>query len=219
MTGAAHGFRTGGALAGDRPLGAEPAGALVLIGASTGGVDALTEVLSGFPADCPPTLIVQHMPASYLPGFISRIDRIVPPAVGSAEEGERPVRGAVRFAGRPESHLVLSREMRLGYQTTPPINGHRPSVDALFLSATRYAARIVGVILTGIGRDGADGLHALRAAGARTFCQDEATSTVFGMPRAAGPAAERHLPIRRIAETILEAAAAIEARGARKEIF
>ncbi len=186
---------------------------IVLIGASTGGVDALTEVLSGFPADCPPTVVVQHMPTSYLASFGERLNGRVAPDVRMAEHGERLQRGAVRFGARPDAHLVLSANGRLAYEPGPPVNGHRPSVDKLLLSAAAQASGVVGVILTGIGHDGAAGLQALRDAGARTICQDEATSVVYGMPRAAAGAAERHLPIRMIAPAILEAATRL-ARGA-----
>lgn len=190
---------------------------LVLIGASTGGVDALTEVIGAFPEDCPPTLIVQHMPPDYLASFIGRLDRLAAPDVGGAEHGERLTRGAVRFAIRADAHLTLAADGSLAYQTGRPENGHRPSVDRLMASATPFARLAVGVILTGIGRDGADGLRALHDAGASTICQDEATSAVYGMPRAAAPAADRRLPLRRIAPAILEAAAAIDSRAASME--
>ncbi|SLN57854.1 Chemotaxis response regulator protein-glutamate methylesterase [Aquimixticola soesokkakensis] len=161
---------------------------ICLIGGSTGAVDAIERILSRFPADCPPTMITQHMPAPFLASFAARLDPIVKPHVTLAENG-RPLRaGEVVLAPGGDFHLELGPE---GTPVTrllqsPPVSGHRPSVDVMFRSALSHAPRVVAAILTGMGRDGADGLTALRDAGAVTLGQSKDSCVVFGMPRVAG---------------------------------
>ena len=181
---------------------------IVVIGASTGGVEALSSVLSHFPADCPPTLVVQHIGHDFVPGFARRLDRISRPAVAEAEDGGRITRGHVLIAPGMPAHLTIApRDTICRLDPGPAVSGHRPSVDALFRSATRFGRSVVAVLLTGMGRDGAEGMLRIREAGGHTIAQDEATSVVYGMPRVAwelGGVTER-LPIERIGPALLQA--------------
>jgi two-component system chemotaxis response regulator CheB len=184
-------------------------GRIVAIGASTGGVEALIEVLSGFPADCPPTVITQHMPGTFTASFAKRLDRLCKPTVLEAVDGAPLVAGRVYVAPGGAAHLVMSPSMPLEcrLKVGEPINGHRPSVDAMFRSvATKAGAHAVGVILTGMGRDGADGLLAMRRAGAATIGQDEASCLIYGMPKAAFEmgATEKQISLSRMAAEILK---------------
>lgn len=161
---------------------------LIFIGASTGGTEALKDVLLGFPADCPPTLIVQHMPENFTASFAKRLDSLCAPRVIEAQGGERVEAGTVYIAPG-HSHMQIRRQ-GAGYVTellaTPVVNRHRPSVEVLFDSAAQLVGKkAIGVILTGMGKDGALGLLRMRQAGARTFGQDEASCVVYGMPREA----------------------------------
>lgn len=161
---------------------------IVFVGASTGGTEALKSLLSEFPVDCPPTLVVQHMPEHFTASFAKRLDSLCAPRIIEAQGGERVERGMV-FIAPGHSHLQIARQGG-GYVIeivcSPPVNRHRPSVDVLFDSAASVVGRRgVGVILTGMGKDGAQGLLRMRRAGARTFGQDEASSIVYGMPREA----------------------------------
>ncbi len=163
-------------------------GNIIFVGASTGGTEAIKDFLLGFPADCPPTLIVQHMPENFTASFARRLDSLCEPRVVEAQGGERVEPGTV-FIAPGHSHLQIRRQ-GAGYVTelisTPPVNRHRPSVEVLFDSAAQLVGRqAVGVILTGMGKDGAQGLLRMRQAGARTFGQDEASCVVYGMPREA----------------------------------
>lgn len=163
-------------------------GKIVFVGASTGGTEAIREFLLGVPADCPPILVVQHMPESFTASFARRLDSLSAPRVIEAQGNEKVEPGTVYIAPG-HSHLLIRRGNN-GYLTelaaTPPVNRHRPSVDVLFDSAAALVGRkAVGVILTGMGKDGAQGLLRLRQAGARTFGQDEASCVVYGMPREA----------------------------------
>jgi two-component system, chemotaxis family, protein-glutamate methylesterase/glutaminase len=190
-------------------------GRIVAIGASTGGVEALVAVLSEFPAHCPPTVITQHMPANFTRSLAQRLNRICPPEVSEAVDGERLEQGHVYLAPGGEAHLevVGARIPRCRLSASEPVNGHRPSVDVLFASVGETVGeRAVGVILTGMGRDGAAGLLAMRRAGARTLGQNEASSVVYGMPKVAFEmgAVERQLPLARLSQEIL---AAPSARG------
>lgn len=163
-------------------------GKIIFVGASTGGTEAIKEFLQGIPADAPPILIVQHMPESFTGSFARRLDSLCAPRVLEAQGNEKIEPGHVYIAPG-HSHLQV-RRAAAGYLTellaTPPVNRHRPSVDVLFDSAATLLGRqAVGVILTGMGKDGAQGLLRMRQAGARTLGQDEASCVVYGMPREA----------------------------------
>lgn len=175
--------------AGGHAEGRRWSGQIVLIGASTGGVEAIETVLAGFPSDCPPTLIAQHMPAAFLASFASRLASRVRPRLKLAGDGDPIVQGQVYLAPGGETHLQLqfagAGAPRCLLLAADKRNGHRPSVDVLFESALPLARRVVAVMLTGMGRDGAVGMRVLRNGGARCIAQDEETSVVYGMPRAA----------------------------------
>ncbi|TCO72316.1 CheB methylesterase domain-containing protein [Rhodovulum euryhalinum] len=182
-------------------------GRLILIGASTGGVDALIRVLSGFPANCPPTLIVQHTSGTFSAGLARLLDRSTAARVAEAQDRQALAAGTILLAPGKDHHLEIARgggsHCRL--QEGPPVSGHRPSVDALFQSAVPVAARVSAAILTGMGRDGAEGMLALHRAGAHTIGQDQASALVYGMPRAAfelGGVREQ-MPIDRIGAALL----------------
>ncbi|MDP3550945.1 MAG: chemotaxis response regulator protein-glutamate methylesterase [Novosphingobium sp.] len=162
--------------------------ALIAIGSSTGGVEALQTVLSGFPADCPPTLIVQHINARFAPAVARTLDQSCPPRIMIAEP-DMPLRdGHVYLAPGDDRHLSIggSSTFHCKLRSGEPVSGHMPSVDVLFASVAEIIGpRAVGILLTGMGADGAQGLLSMAQKGARTIAQDEATCTVFGMPRAA----------------------------------
>jgi two-component system chemotaxis response regulator CheB len=162
-------------------------GKMALIGASTGGVEALETVLSGFPENCPPTLITQHMPAQFLTSFANRLAASCAPEIRLAKDGDRPRQGLVLIAPGGDVHMVLSTAQKnlLALRHAPKRSGHRPSVDELFLSAVPCAADVVAVILTGMGHDGAEGMRALHCNGAQCLAQDRSSSVVYGMPRVA----------------------------------
>lgn len=192
--------------------GYQPDDRIVAIGSSTGGVEALIAVLQHFPENCPPTLITQHMPPLFTRSLASRLDRMCRPAVREASHGAPVGPGLVYIAPGGEQHLELAGRATLScvLKPGPAVNGHCPSVDRLFASVARTAgARAVGVVLTGMGRDGAEGLLEMRRAGARTLAQDEASSVVYGMPKAAfeSGAAERQLDLARIGPAVLDATA------------
>lgn len=184
-------------------------GRIVAIGASTGGVEALLTVLSRFPKNCPPTVITQHMPAAFTKTFASRLDRVCEPRVAEAAHGAALMPGQIYLAPGSTTHLEIvgkKPELVCSLSTADPVNGHRPSIDVLFHSVAAAAgARAVGVILTGMGRDGAEGLRAMREAGADTIGQDEATSLVYGMPKVAFErgGVEKQLPLNKIGDEIL----------------
>jgi two-component system chemotaxis response regulator CheB len=184
---------------------------IIFLGASTGGTEAIKEFLMGVPADCPPILIVQHMPESFTASFAKRLDMLCPPKVIEAQGGEKIEPGTVYIAPG-HSHMQI-RRTATGYVTellaTPPVNRHRPAVDVLFDSAaTLIGKQAVGVILTGMGKDGAQGMLRMRQAGARTFGQDEASCVVYGMPREAFliGAVEEQYPLEDISRKVLQAA-------------
>ncbi len=185
-------------------------GKVVAIGASTGGVEALLTVLGGFPVKCPPTVVTQHMPATFTRSFAERLDRQCRPTVQEASDG-MPVAAGNVYIAPGGYHLELTGtpdKLRCRLTEAPPVSGHRPSVDVLFRSvAQRMGRKAAGLILTGMGRDGAEGLLALREAGARTFGQDEASSVVYGMPRVAYEigAVERQAPLEHLARNLLSA--------------
>jgi two-component system chemotaxis response regulator CheB len=165
-----------------------PTRRLIAMGASTGGTEAIKEVLTGLPADCPPILIVQHMPENFTRAFAERLDGLCPMRVKEAEEGERVVPG-VAYLAPGHSHLLLRRAaggLVCALSRAVPVNRHRPAVDVLFNSVAEVSGRLaIGVLLTGMGKDGAQGLLAMRRAGAWTLIQDQASCVVYGMPREA----------------------------------
>ncbi len=170
------------------PRGLLSAGRIVFVGASTGGTEAVKTFLSGIPENCPPILIVQHMPESFTGSFAARLNGLCLPQVIEAKGGEVIAPGNV-YVAPGHSHLAIRRS-GAGYVTellkTAPVNRHRPSVDVLFDSAAEFVGRnAIGVILTGMGKDGAQGLLRMRKAGGRTFGQDEGSCVVYGMPREA----------------------------------
>ncbi|WP_337183257.1 protein-glutamate O-methylesterase CheB [Shinella sp.] len=193
--------------------GFRPGRRVIAIGASTGGVEALITVLQKFPVNCPPTVITQHMPSTFTRSFAERLNRLCAPVVEEATDGARLEIGKIYLAPGGERHLQVSSPnapcCRLVERD--PVNGHRPSVDVLFDSVAELAGRnAVGVILTGMGRDGAAGLLKMRHAGARTIGQNEKTCIVYGMPRVAFElgAVEHQFPLSSIGEEILKITAA-----------
>ncbi|WP_373635622.1 CheB methylesterase domain-containing protein [Yoonia sp. SS1-5] len=182
---------------------------LILIGASTGGVDALLQIIGHFGEDCPPTLVVQHTGGSFAQSLIRLLNGATGATVLSATHGARLAPGHIYMAPDDRRHLQLApgRTPQIVLSNDPPITGHRPSVDALFFSALPHAPNVAAAILTGMGRDGAEGIKALRSAGARTAGQDEATSVVYGMPRVAKQlgGVEKQFPIQKIGPALLRA--------------
>jgi two-component system chemotaxis response regulator CheB len=185
-------------------------GKVVLIGASTGGVEALKDLLMGLPSDCPPILVTQHMPVRFTTAFANRLNKDCPMRVSEAQHGEIIEPGHVYIA--PGSHHL--EVVRTGNHYTcslnegPTVSGHRPSVDVLFRSGARVLGRAgIGVILTGMGKDGAEGMLEFRRAGATTLGQDEDSALIYGMPRVAFEcgAVMRQGALTHMAEGILEA--------------
>ncbi|WP_449235266.1 protein-glutamate methylesterase/protein-glutamine glutaminase [Azospirillum doebereinerae] len=183
-------------------------GTVVAMGASTGGVEALREIIATLPTGAPGTLVTVHMPAAYTGRFAQRLDALSAMNVKEAEHGDRVLPGHVYIApgGR---HLELARDggaYRCHLHEGEKVQGHRPSVDVLFQSVAAAAGRRgIGVILTGMGRDGAEGLKRMRDEGARTIGQDERSCVVYGMPRIAKElgGVEREVPLSRVAETVM----------------
>ncbi|CAA0091178.1 Chemotaxis response regulator protein-glutamate methylesterase [Zhongshania aliphaticivorans] len=161
---------------------------IIAIGASTGGTEAIREVLERLPIDTPGTVIVQHIPGMFSGPFAERMNKCSAMTVCEAQDGQRVLHGHAYIAPG-DSHLSLRRDGARYYcvlSDHDPVNRHRPSVDVLFNSVAQYVGKnAVGVILTGMGKDGAAGLKAMREAGANTVVQDEASSVVWGMPGAA----------------------------------
>lgn len=163
---------------------------LIAIGSSTGGVEALQTMLAGFPVDCPPTLVVQHISSNFAAAVARTLDTHCPPRIMLAQPDLPLQPGHVYIAPGDDRHLSVggggSRMLTARLRGGERVCGHLPSVDVLFRSAAEtLGAQAVGVLLTGMGSDGAQGLLAMSQAGAYTVAQDEATCTVFGMPRAA----------------------------------
>jgi two-component system chemotaxis response regulator CheB len=184
-------------------------GSVLAIGSSTGGVEALIAFLEAFPANCPATVITQHMPAAFTRSFADRLNRLSLPQVEEAYDGAPLAQGRVYVAPGGVAHLEVTGRSTLVCRLADqgPVNGHRPSVDVLFHSVAKAAgSKAVGVILTGMGRDGADGLLAMRRAGAQTFGQDEASCVVYGMPKAAFDcgAVRRQAPPATLASLVLD---------------
>lgn len=161
---------------------------LIIVGASTGGTEALKEFLITMPADSPAILIAQHMPEAFTKSFAERLNGLSKMKVTEGVHNERVLPGHVYIAPG-HSHMQIKRS-GLNYvielNQASPVNHHRPSVEVLFRSAAQCAgANAIGVMLTGMGKDGAAGMLVMRQAGAYNFAQDEATCVVYGMPRAA----------------------------------
>ena len=161
---------------------------LIIIGASTGGTEAIKSFLMQMPSDCPGILITQHMPAGFTQSFANRLNTLCKISVQEAKGGERVLPGHAYIAPG-HSHLLLVRS-GANYVTQlddgPPVSRHRPSVDVLFSSAASSAGKnAIGVILTGMGKDGAEGMLKMKKAGAYNYAQDEASCVVFGMPKEA----------------------------------
>lgn len=186
-------------------------GKLILIGASTGGVDALLAVLTAMPRDCPAIAVVQHTGQGFSDSLIRLFARPCAAEVMPARHGMELCPGTITVAAGCPGHMRLrpGSPPRITLDPGPPISGHVPSVDALFTSAVPMATQVVAALLTGMGRDGAAGLLALRHAGAATIGQDEPTSVVYGMPRAAWEigAVQQQVRLDDIAATILRACA------------
>ncbi len=183
-------------------------GRIVCIGASTGGTEAIREVLIRLPKQCPPVLIVQHMPEMFTGAFAKRLDSLSQIHVKEAENGECVEPGCAYLAPG-HSHLLLKRR-GLAYHCelsrADPVNRHRPSVDVLFHSAAEQAGKAaLGVLLTGMGKDGAQGLLAMHRAGAWTIGQDQASCVVYGMPREAAVigAVSEVAPLTEVAQRIM----------------
>lgn len=182
--------------------------ALVCIGASTGGPEALRIVLCALPANMPPVLVVQHMPEGFTQAFAERLDYLCELKVKEAEHGE-PVQPGVVYIAPGHSHLRVHNGglgLRVALDQDGPVNQHRPSVDVLFDSVAELpGAASVGVILTGMGRDGAAGMRRLKDAGGYNLAQDESSSVVYGMPREAllSGGVDEVLPLEQIAPALL----------------
>jgi two-component system chemotaxis response regulator CheB len=184
---------------------------IVAIGASTGGTEALKTLLEALPADTPGIVIVQHMPELFTRAFANRLDSLCNITVKEAEPNDTVIRGRALIA--PGNHHLLLKRSGARYYVDikegPLVCRHRPSVDVLFRSAARYAGKnAVGVILTGMGDDGARGMLEMKQAGANTIAQDEDTCVVFGMPKEAikHGAVDRVMPLQSIAGAILASA-------------
>ena len=181
---------------------------VVCIGASTGGTESLRVVLEALPADCPGIVIVQHMPEKFTEAFARRLDGLCAMEVKEAADGDTVHRGRVLIA--PGNHHILLQRSGARYYVAIKdgqlVSRHRPSVDVLFRSAARFAGpNALGIIMTGMGDDGARGLGEMKGAGSHTIAQDEASSVVFGMPKEAiaRGAADRIMPLDHLAGEIM----------------
>jgi two-component system chemotaxis response regulator CheB len=188
---------------------------VIAIGASTGGTEAIREVLCALPPDAPAIVITQHIPAAFSKPFAERMDRMAAMAVCEAQDGQYIIPGHVYIAPG-DQHMLIERDgarYRCRLNDGPPVNRHRPAVDVMFRSvAQNLGPNAIGVLLTGMGSDGARSLLEMREAGAHTVAQDEASSVVWGMPGAAVKlgAAEHVLPLHQIARYVLEASSATD---------
>ncbi|MGB8601654.1 MAG: chemotaxis response regulator protein-glutamate methylesterase [Rhizomicrobium sp.] len=183
---------------------------LVCIGASTGGTESLHQVLAALTISCPGIVIVQHMPEHFTASFAKRLDSLCEISVKEAESGDIVAHGRA-FIAPGGRHVILERcgnQYTLQVRDGPPVSRHRPSVDVLFRSAAQVAGpNAIGIIMTGMGDDGARGLLEMKQAGAYTVAQDQATSVVFGMPKEAirWGAVDRVVPLQRISAEIMNA--------------
>lgn len=181
---------------------------VIAIGASTGGTEALKEVLTSFPPTIPGVVVVQHMPPNFTTAFAERLNNQCSIAVKEAEDGDSVLPGRALIAPG-NYHMLLKRSGARYYvsvKTGPMVHHQRPSVDVLFNSSAQYAgANAIGVILTGMGADGAQGLLQMRQAGARTIGQDEASCVVYGMPKEAAKAGavEKVAPLQHVAQQVI----------------
>lgn len=188
-----------------------PTDRVVCIGASTGGTEALSHLLQRLPADTPGIVIVQHMPEHFTLAFANRLDSFCTVEVKEAEDGD-PVRPGRVLIAPGNRHMLLQRtgsSYRVCLRDGPLVTRHRPSVDVLFRSAAQYAGpNALGILMTGMGDDGARGLLEMRQSGSSTIAQDEASCVVFGMPKEAIAlgAAERILPLDSLAREIIKSA-------------
>lgn len=185
-------------------------GTIIFIGASTGGTEAIRDVLTRLPAEVPPILMTQHMPELFTGSFARRLDSLSAMNVHEAVHGE-PVRPGVAYLAPGHSHLTIKKAERGGYicelARSEPVNRHRPSVDVLFHSAAEQVGRLaIGVLLTGMGKDGALGMLHMMQAGAWTIGQDQASCVVYGMPREAAllGALREVVPLAEIAAHVLQ---------------
>jgi two-component system chemotaxis response regulator CheB len=180
---------------------------ILAIGASTGGPAALAKLLGGLPPDLTVgVVIVQHIADGFVPGLVNWLSTVTMLTVKAGEEGDSIGPGKVYIAPTG-THTAITNNGRLTLLDTPPVDSQRPAVDVLFESIERhYGRRAIAVLLTGMGRDGARGLKAIREAGGRTIAQDEATCVVYGMPKAAIElgAAEQVLPLANIPATVVK---------------
>lgn len=186
-------------------------GSVIAIGASTGGVQAIETVLKTMPLDCPPILIVQHMPEGFTSAFAERLNATCDITVREAVDGDRPQTGVAFIAPGGKFHMILeANSLRLRLIEGDPVCYSRPAVDVLFRSlANALGNRVASVVLTGMGSDGADGSLAIRNAGGKTFAQDEKTSQIYGMPARTWErgGASAQVPLESVTETLLGAAA------------
>jgi two-component system chemotaxis response regulator CheB len=193
---------------------------LIIIGASTGGTEAIKDVLVQMPPDCPGILVTQHMPEAFTKSFAARLDNLCKISVKEAAHGERVLPGHAYIAPG-HSHLLLKRSGAnyvVELSQAPLVNRHRPSVDVLFRSAANYAGKnAVGVILTGMGNDGAAGMLEMKKAGSYNIAQDEATCVVFGMPKEAiaHGGVDEIAPLLEIARRVLTHVGSMGARAIR----
>ncbi|MFH1021270.1 MAG: chemotaxis response regulator protein-glutamate methylesterase [Pseudomonadota bacterium] len=187
---------------------AESTDKIIAIGASTGGTEAIREVVTRYPVNTPGIVIVQHMPSGFTRMFADRLNELCAMQVKEAETGDRVMPGRILIAPG-EKHMRVVRSggiYEVECKAGEKVSGHCPSVDVLMHSVAQHAGRnAVGVMLTGMGRDGAEGMLAMRAAGARNLAQDERSCVVFGMPKEAfeNGGAERLVPLEKIAEASL----------------
>ncbi len=170
------------------PRGVKTSERLIAVGASTGGTEAIREFLIGMPQDCPGIAIVQHMPENFTRMFAERLDGLCQITVKEAEHND-PILPGHAYIAPGGKHLWVKRDegqLLAKLSTEPPMNLHRPSVDFLFMSCAKFVgADAIGVIMTGMGKDGARGMLEMKKAGAHNIAQDEASSVIFGMPREA----------------------------------
>jgi two-component system chemotaxis response regulator CheB len=197
------------------PRGVKTSDKVIAVGASTGGTEAIREFLLGMPQDCPGIVIVQHMPENFTKMFAERLNGLCSINVKEAEHND-PIMPGCAYIAPGGKHLWVKRDegqLLCKLSTEPPMNLHRPSVDFLFLSCAKFlGADAIGVIMTGMGKDGAKGMLEMKAKGAWNIAQDEASSVIFGMPREAIELDAVHevAPLNRLREKVL-------ARAARKD--